>query len=205
MYGDIPLWATECGYHTWVGMPSGANQPPTSERAQGIYTIRTYCENWLYGIPWTSIYEAVDLRPEANAEWRFGIMRSDLSYKPAAQWLKRFLSQIGDGGTAGTLDITFTQPTDGAFRYLPLRDQNGKYKVVVWRNVLAWNRDARTDLYPPVRTARFHIPGASSVKVAFPCAPNTGCGSGWQQMTPIGGPYFDVGLGAEPCVLEVTV
>ena len=77
--GRKPLWATEAGYHNAVNARDG--QPPVSERAGAIYTLRTVLEHFKAGIDRTYLYEAVDFWPTGRRKpnWNFGLLRNDMS------------------------------------------------------------------------------------------------------------------------------
>jgi hypothetical protein len=154
--GSKPLVATESGYHTDLATTGG--NLPVSERAKAMYTPRLSLEGFRGGIERTYFFQLADPWSDAAmpgvplAENRFGLLRSDLSRKPAFYALRNLLAQT-DGNSApvaspGGLHLRL----DGAgpdVRQLLLRSADGSYALVLWRAVSVWDWANRLDLYPP--------------------------------------------------------
>lgn len=107
-FAPRPMAATETGYPTHR---SGA-----SERAQGKYLPRLFCEYFTHGVQRTFWYEFVDEDefPDPNGdnpECHFGIVRKDLTPKPAYTALKSLLTLLRDPGSVSAIF------TPGALRY----------------------------------------------------------------------------------------
>ena len=103
--GDKPLVATEAGFHNALNATSG--QPPVSEEVAATYTLRTLLEHFRAGVRRTFLYELTDQRPEpalANPEEHFGLLRHDLSEKPAFTALKNLLTVVGRPAPAEDLE-----------------------------------------------------------------------------------------------------
>jgi hypothetical protein len=148
--GGEPIVATEAGYHSDLATTSG--HYGTSERAIGIYTPRLALEGFSRGLDRTYIYQLAD--PWTNVsgfENKFGLLRPDLSPKPAFLALRNLLRAV-DGGSApvaapGGLRVGLEgAPPD--LRQLLLRSANGTFALVLWRDVSVWDRVARQDLFP---------------------------------------------------------
>jgi hypothetical protein len=148
--GSKPLVATEAGYHSDLATTSG--HYGTSERAIGIYTPRLALEGFLNGLERTYIYQLVD--PWTNVsgfENKFGLLRPDLSPKPAFLSLRNLLRAV-DADSApvaspGGLRLGIAS-TASDVRQLLLRSADGSYSLVLWREVSVWDRVAQQDLVP---------------------------------------------------------
>lgn len=152
-----PLVATEAGYHSDLATTSG--HYPTSERAAGVYIPRLALEGFRGGVERTYVYELADSWSESERQARgisllensFGLLRADLSPKPAFVGLRNLL-RAAAGGSAPV-------PAPGALRFgldsappdlrrLLLRSADGTFALVLWREVSVWDRLARRDLAP---------------------------------------------------------
>ena len=155
--GSKPIVATEVGYHSDLATTSG--HYPTSERAIGIYTPRLALEGFRGGVERTYIYELADAWSETERQARgvsllensFGLLRADLSPKPAFLALRNLLRAAGAGSapvpSPGALRLGLNSaPPD--LRQLLLRSADGTFALVLWREVSVWDRLARRDLFP---------------------------------------------------------
>jgi hypothetical protein len=90
-FGGASMAATETGYSTW--------KYGQSERMQARYMPRIFLENFRLGIKRTYSYELVDefVDPTGdNREAHFGLIRQDLTPKPAYFAIQSLLNAIGD-------------------------------------------------------------------------------------------------------------
>ena len=111
-------------------------------------------------------------------ENRFGLLRNDLSPKPAFLALRNLLRAV-DADSApvaspGGLRLGFAgAPAD--LRRLLLRSADGSYALVLWREVSVWDRVAQRDLLPtpagfevvfgePIRLAQRYDPVESDTE-----------------------------------------
>jgi len=109
-FGNKPMAATETGYNT--------SKKGISERMHGKYMPILFLEYFRKGIVRTFSYEFVDeWNAPNNPEANFGLLRNDLSPKPAYTALKNLISLLKDPGlnfTPGSLDYSFSvQPPPG--------------------------------------------------------------------------------------------
>lgn len=155
--GSKPLVATEAGYHSELGTTSG--HPPTSERAIGIYTPRLALEGFRGGVERTYVYELADPWSESERQARgislmensFGIVRADLSPKPAFLALRNLFRAAGAGSAPVPAPGALRYGLEGAppdLRQLLLRSADGTFALVLWREVSVWDQLARRDLFP---------------------------------------------------------
>jgi hypothetical protein len=154
--GSKPLVATESGYHTHLGTTGG--NLPVSERAAALYSPRLVLEGFRGGVERTYFFQLADPWTDAKkppglplTENRFGLLRSDLSRKPAFLSVRNLLRAV-DGDSApvaspGGLHLGVeSAPAD--LRQLLLRSADGTYSLVLWRAVSVWSATNRVDLFP---------------------------------------------------------
>ncbi len=145
-----PIVATEAGYHADLATTSG--HYPTSERASGIYMPRLALEGFIRGLERTYIYQLIDPWPDqAGMEGSFGLLRTNLTPKPAFLSLRNLLRAVnGDSAPVaapGGLRLSLKgAPLD--IRQLLLRSADGSYALVLWRTVNVWDRVAEVDQSP---------------------------------------------------------
>jgi hypothetical protein len=152
--GSKPIVATEAGYHSDINTTSG--HYGTSERAIGIYMPRLALEGFRNGLERVYVYQLAD--PWTNVsgfENKFGLLRPDLSPKPAFLALRNLLRAV-DADSApvsspGGLRFGLDGPQSDVRRLL-LRSAGGSYALVLWREVSVWDRIAKHDLYPAPET-----------------------------------------------------
>jgi hypothetical protein len=148
--GGEPIVATEAGYHSDLATTSG--HYGTSERAIGIYTPRLALEGFSRGLERTYIYQLADPWNNVSGfENKFGLLRNDLSPKPAFLALRNLLRAVDGDSAAVAAPGGLRLALEGAppdLRRLLLRSADGSYALVLWREVSVWDRVARVDLSP---------------------------------------------------------
>jgi hypothetical protein len=155
--GNKPLEITEVGYHT--NLADTTPHRPASERAVAIYTPRTLLEAFRFGIKRTYFYQLADLWSPQEAQRRnysasynsFGLLRWDLSRKPAFLALRNLLRVVDGDSTPVASPDGLRLALEGAgsdVRRLLLRSADGSYALVLWRDVSVWDRNAQRDLFP---------------------------------------------------------
>ena len=171
--GGKPVWATEAGFHNALRARSG--QPPVSEATGAVYMLRTFLEHFRSGIARTYAYELVDEKPEPalrDPEQHFGLLRHDMTRKPAFNALRNLLTLVGRDDRAPSLrPIRLDISSPGVHvRRLVLRKADGTYLVALWRLRSSWDRDRRRPLRVPTRPVTVAVPGAARVAIADPVA-----------------------------------
>ncbi len=138
-FGSKPSVSTETGYHT-TKLPKGI-----SEKVHSRYMPRLFLEYFRKGIPRTCSYEFVNQwnnphDPEAN----FGLLRNNLSQKPAYKALRNLINVLKEPGAnfePGTLDYSFTitPPTDYSqiqfVHSLLLQKSNREFYLAIWHEI----------------------------------------------------------------------
>jgi hypothetical protein len=146
MSGSKPVMATETGYHTAVNW--SGDHKPVSEAAQATYMPRLFLEYFNRGVARTFSYELVDEFPNAaddEPESHFGLLRNDLSPKPAFTALRNLTSILADSGSApgDSVDYSVGGDTDDLHQVL-LQKSDGSYYLALWRDESVWDNQSRT-------------------------------------------------------------
>jgi hypothetical protein len=149
---ERPIYFTEAGYHNALAATTG--QAPASEEAAAIYLPRTLLAAFGAGVRRTFVYELLDEKPEpalSDPEQHFGLLRHDLSPKPAFTAIKTLVaalrSSAGEG--AGALDWDVRAAGEVVER-LTLMRRDGSRVLALWRPVSVWDQDARAAVDPGV-------------------------------------------------------
>ncbi|MFB2938196.1 hypothetical protein ACE1B6_23360 [Aerosakkonemataceae cyanobacterium BLCC-F154] len=136
-FGNKPMAATETGYNT--------SKKGISEQMHGKYMPRLFLEYFRKGIIRTLSYEFVDeWNDPDNTEANFGLLRNDLSPKPAYIALKNVINLLKDPGanfTPGSLDysISVNPPPEydrtQYIHHLLLQKQNRTFYLALWHEI----------------------------------------------------------------------
>jgi hypothetical protein len=154
--GAKPIWATETGYHTALNQPTGAGHPGVSEEAQARYLPRLFAEYFRVGIAKTLTYEFLDEKPDSagtDLERHFGIIRYDLSAKPAYTAIRNLIRILDDDTTAFAVSpLTYALSGDTAgVRHLLLQKRDGRYYILIWQETRSFDLSTKLDLSPAPR------------------------------------------------------
>jgi hypothetical protein len=139
--GGKPVVVTESGYHT--ALRAGRGQPPVSEQAAAVYLPRLLLEDFRLGIARTFVYELADEKPDSgllDPERHFGLLRQDLSPKPAFDAIRRLLASArATGPPARAVPDVETDAQDRGVRVVSLRRADGSRLLAFWRPVAVWS------------------------------------------------------------------
>jgi len=195
--GGKPDVATEFGYHNELSPTDPGAQPGIDESGAAVYILRQYLEHLADGLSRSYVNQLYDLDTSStNSNYRFGLIRSDDTYKPAAVALKNLISMVGTGTPDTLVPLSWgVEPSDQTsdLRYLDIENSDGSHDLVLWRTASVWDRDAKQDL--TVTPITIHVDGSFG---------------SWQQGDPIlsatlasgSGPIV-LNLGADPIVLHI--
>jgi len=146
--GTKPLWATETGYFN----RSSTDNRLVPESVSAKYIPRLFGEYFNRGIPRTYLYELADQGPSTTArEENFGLLRFDLSEKPAFTAMKNLIDLLeepaGAGGGGGdsnpaALDYTLTGAAADLAKvhHTLLQKADGRFYLMLWQEVASYNR-----------------------------------------------------------------
>ena len=152
---------TETGYHN--ALRAGSEHPPASEQAAAVYLPRLLLTAFGAGVRRTFVYELADVTAEPAATdpvQHFGLLRSDLSPKPAFQAIRTLLRAVRNSpGGRSSERPPWRLAGDAAadVERLTLVRGDGSRVLALWRPVSVWDRDARRPEHPK----------PSSVEVVF--------------------------------------
>lgn len=182
-FAPKPMACTETGYSTTAG--------GTSEEVQAVYVPRVFCEYFRQRVVRTYLYEFVDAFKDPSGNKRdahFGLLRNDLSPKPAFTALQSLLAVLAsanrrDGsGAVLPMDLQLSVEPSGAFtrtgyvHHLLLRTGDGKLCLLLWHEIAAQDISKRP--YRRVRTP------ALRTEVTFSRPPRSArlyeYGAGWK-------------------------
>ena len=160
-----PLVVTEAGYHNALNTTNG--HLPVPEDAAGVYLPRLLLEHYLHGDLRTYSYELIDEFDDpglTNPEAHFGLLRHDLSPKPAYTAMKTLLGLLSDPGPAfqpTALPVSITgAPSDT--RTLLTQKRDGRYVLLLWRDEPVYD--------PVLHTALTVKPAAVTVNLGSPAS-----------------------------------
>ncbi|MEX2447927.1 MAG: hypothetical protein WD404_04190 [Solirubrobacterales bacterium] len=167
-----PVMATETGYHTALGWT--ADHKPASEAAMATYVPRMYLEYFRRGVARTFSYELLDEAAGSDdREDNFGLLRHDLSEKPAFSALRNTIRILEDPGASfapGSLDYSLSgSPSD--LRQVLLQKSDGSFYLALWRASSVWDPVKRVTLSPSTATVTVDV--NSTLATAERYAPNT--------------------------------
>jgi hypothetical protein len=165
---------TEAGYHNAMNETDG--QPPVSEEAAGVYIPRLLVTAFGAGVRRTFLYELVDEKPEpglVDQEQHFGLLRNDLSPKPAFTAVKTMITALrtSPGPSTRTHVPWAVVPQEpGEVKRLLLRRPDGSHVIALWRPVSVWDQEARQPRDPGEQPVDLNFGGwtASDVSVWRP-------------------------------------
>ncbi len=171
--GSKPVEATETGYHNAVNVPASFGHRPASEKAAGVYMPRLYLDYFRRGIVRTFAYELIDEHPDpghVNSESSFGLLRNDLSEKPAFVSLKRLIALLRDPGPSfkpGRLRYTISGPSSDLRRLL-LEKRDGSFYLALWQADSVWDPAKATPLDPAGRELRLELAQPARIELHRP-------------------------------------
>jgi hypothetical protein len=158
-----PIWITETGYYNRT--PNGKQ---ISELGAAKYLPRLLALAFKAGIERTYIYELVDQGNDPNnRELNFGLLRYDLSEKPAYAAIKNLTTLLKEPPssrkkfTVASLDFEIASSDANAqIEHLLLQKADGRFYLLVWNDVPSWDKEAQKDLTvsPARATIKFAKP-----------------------------------------------
>jgi hypothetical protein len=163
--------ATEAGYHNAMNA-TGDQQPPASEQAAAVYLPRLFVDAFGAGVRRTFLYELVDEKPEpglADQEQHFGLLRNDLSRKPAFNAVRTLVAALrASPGPASSAPVSWNvvpgEPEKVERLLLERRD--GSRVIAVWRPVSVWDQNARQPIDPGSLPVALSFDGAGARDVS---------------------------------------
>lgn len=173
--GSKPIMATETGYTTalnWTPAGAGENRP-ISEAAMASYMPRLFFEYFSRRIARTFSYELLDEHPNPGLDERedhFGLLRNDLSAKPAFTALRNTIEILEDPGPTfapGSLSYTRLGSTAN-LREVLLEKRDGTFYLALWRKQTSlWDPIAKEALASPLEPVTLQLPAGIEAVARF--------------------------------------
>ncbi|MEA2708465.1 MAG: hypothetical protein QOF78_1066 [Phycisphaerales bacterium] len=197
--GSKPLWATESGYYN----EPATNSKSVPEHISGKYTPRLYAEFFNRGIARSYVYELADQGPDKTVrEQNFGLLRFDMTEKPAFTAMKRLIDLVEDPAappsfTPASLAYTLNGPA--SVHHTLLQKSDGRFFMMLWNEVLSYDSVGHVDLnVSDVAVAVALEGGAFDVRVFEPNASASPL-STYSNVT-----FLNLGVPDQMMVLELT-
>jgi hypothetical protein len=179
MVSGRPVVTTEAGYHN--AMAADGSHPGVPEDVAGAYLPRLLLEHLARGEQRMYGYELIDSfdDPElTDPEAHFGLLRHDLTPKPAYTSMQALLALLADPGpafTARSLAISADGfPHDA--RFLLTQKRNGTFVLLLWRDVSLYDPVQKQyhSVTPDDVTVRLEVPADLTVhRPSDPATPPT--------------------------------
>jgi len=172
------IYFTELGYHNASASTTG--QPPISEAAAAVYLPRALVAAYGAGARRTFVYELLDEKPDPalrDPEQHFGLLRNDLSPKPAFTAIKTLVAALRSSPGEGSGDLGWKLNADEDVQHLTLTRRDGSHVIALWRPVSVWDAHEREAVDPgtvpvelrlrrPARDVAVWRPSVSTTPVA---------------------------------------
>jgi hypothetical protein len=186
--GPKAVMATETGYHTatsWTG-----EHKPVSEAAMATYVPRMFLEYFRRGVVRTFSYELLDEGTgSTDREDSFGLLRHDLSEKPAFAALRNTIDILEDPGAAfapEALDYSLSGDLSN-LRQVLLQKRDGSFYLALWRTGSVWDPIKRivlgssspsltVSVNRPLASAQRYAPNSSAAPLSSFASPNSPLG-----------------------------
>jgi hypothetical protein len=163
----VQIIATETGYYT-----RASTGGQVSEKAQAKYLTRLFGEHFNRGISRTYDYELVDgLNSATDPESNFGLLRNDLSPKPAYTALKNLVQLLRDSGSTPALStdaLDFTLTGGGtSLQHTLLEKSDGSFFLLLWNDVSSWDVTTHSDIVNAAVPVRLQLYGKFDLAQVF--------------------------------------
>jgi hypothetical protein len=196
--GLKPIVATETGYTNAINwMPTGPGEnKPVPEEAAAVYLPRLFFEYFIRHIARTFSYELVDEHSNPGLDEReehFGLLRNDLSPKPAFVALRNTIQILEDPGPAfspGSLDYSLSEGGAPLHSVL-LQKRDGRFYLALWRLESVWNPDEREALVGAVEPVTISVKPGIQAYAAY--SPNVSVEPVASASEPTGSVTVDIG------------
>jgi hypothetical protein len=160
---NAPNVITETGY---LSYPSTTTPYTIPESVQASYVPRTLLLAFNHGIRRTYMYELLD---EVSSPG-YGLLRGDMSQRPAFIALKNLLSILGDSATTpftpGSLQYQVTGG-DATLNHLLLQKQDGTYLLVLWLEQPSWDAVNAQPLSVTPQNINIQLTSANTISAGY--------------------------------------
>ncbi len=155
----VPDLITETGYEAFDN-PTRSGTIPVD--VESTYLVRTLLLAWNHGIRRTFIYELLDEFPGSG----YGLLRHDLSEKPAFSALKNLVAILQDssaGREQGQLSFSIDNG-DPSLAHALFQKADGSYYLVLWLERSSYNADSMQRTPVPSEKVQLRLEPRLTVK-----------------------------------------
>ncbi len=172
---ERPTFATETGYTNatnWSPPNKGENRP-VPEEVSATYVPRLFFEYWTRHIVRTFSYELLDEFADPKLEQRedhFGLLRNDLTPKPAFAALQNTIALLADPGpafTPGALTYTLADSGTHTLHSTLLQKRDGSFYLALWRLESVWEPVGKKPIAAPKETVKVEVPAGLSSSAVY--------------------------------------
>jgi hypothetical protein len=156
---NVPDIITESGY---VAFPQTVFPYTIPESVEASYTPRTFLLAFNHGIKRTYAYELVDEITSPG----YGLLRDDLSEKPAFTAVKNLMSTLSDPGagfSTGKLGY-FVGGADSTLAHTLLQKRDGSFWLVLWLEQSSYDETTNTPTPVTPQNVTLQVNGGAVVK-----------------------------------------
>lgn len=204
-YAPKPMAATEAGYAT--------HGKGVSEAVQAKYIPRLCCEYFRLGFKRTFIYELADEFNDGDVEAHYGLLRLDLTPKPAYTALKSLLRLLEDEGgefTPRSLDYELSVTGPEAYyrtdflHHLLLQKSDGDLYFLLWHEISCEDVSVtpHRELHHPDMSVKLAVEGTVKQAVIYRY------GSSWNlrpEELPERGGAFELGVPDQVVIIRLSL
>lgn len=197
-WGGKPLIITETGYQNATNGFWSPHKPVTMQVAAAYYP-RLYLENFRRGIPRTFAYELADNWNDPlllNQEAAFGLLRNNLTAKPAFTSVANLMALLDDRGPAVAGDLDLTVAGSGV-SHLLLSRSDGSFDLALWNTNSIWTPEYTWPVADQPRAATVTIPAAAHMTVYRPT-------QGLKPLQEADGDRMNLSVPADPLIVHIT-
>lgn len=166
--GRRPLWVTETGYYN----EPLAHARAASEEVCGIYMPRQVAEFFNRGVMRIYFYELADQGTDKSArEQNFGLLRHDMTEKPAFIAMKNLIDLLKEPGAKPfqpeSLDMSLS-PADERIHHTLLQKSDRRFYLLVWQEVLSYDPLAKKAIDNPAVNVTLTLSQPLDVRMYLP-------------------------------------
>ena len=160
---------TEAGYHN--ALSAAGFHTPVSEQAAAVYLPRVLVAAFAAGVKRTFIYELLDGKPEPglnDPEQHFGLLRNDLTAKPAFTAVKTLIRAVRGSPGAPVTDAPswdFAADADPPVAHVTLDRRDGSRVIALWRPVSVWDAAERRSVDPGPLPVELVLEGSEATDI----------------------------------------
>jgi hypothetical protein len=149
--GNKPVIVTEVGYFSAPNIAYSNLNFGVSELAQAKYLTRAYFDYFNAGVAKTMGYELVDYYWGDQGYYHYGLLRTDFTYKPAANAIKNIISLLEDVGPEFEKKPVKLSISGGnaESRSSLLQKRDGEYWLALWQDAMSFDYNTRKDIVVP--------------------------------------------------------